>query len=82
MVNAEKWGVKVKNGGDANLLLPIFCVSPALSSHLSVFSKLCVMNTPLHFLLLCQSCRNLRNVSFGSHILGLIKSADHGWLSI
>jgi len=50
---------------------------------LSVFSKLCIMNTPLHFLLLlCQSCRSLRNVFFGGHILGLIKSAYHGWLSM
>ena len=45
MVNAEKWGVKVKSRGDANLLLPNFCVLPALSSHLSVFSKLCIMKT-------------------------------------
>jgi len=83
MVNAEKWGVKIKGGGDANLLLPNFCVLPAFSSHLSVFSKLCIMNTPLHFLLLlCQSCRSLRNASFGGHILGLMKSASHGWLSI
>jgi len=51
MVNAEKWGVKMKGGGDAYLLLPNFCVLLALSSHLSVFSKLCVMNTPLHFLM-------------------------------
>jgi len=83
MVNAEKWGVKIESGGDANLLLPNFCVLPALSSHLSVFSKLCIMNTPLHFLLLlCQSCRSLRNVSFGGPILGLIKSAYHGWLNM
>jgi len=83
MVNAEKWGVKIKSGGDANLLLLSFCVLPALSSHLLVFSKLCIMNTPLHFLLLlCQSCRSLRNVCFGGHILGLIKSDYHGWLSM
>ena len=75
--------MKIKSGGDANLLLPKFYVLPALSSHLSVFSKLCIMHTPLHFLLLlCQSCRSLRNVSFGGHILGLIKSAYHGWLSM
>ena len=36
------------------------------------------MNTILHFLLLCQSCRSLRNVSFDGHIL---KSAYYGWLS-
>jgi len=83
MVNAEKWGVKIKCGGDANLLLPNFGVLPALSSNLSVFSKLCIMNTPLHLrLLLCQSRRSLRNVSFGGHILGLIKSAYHGWLNM
>jgi len=40
------------------------------------------MNTLLHFLLLCQSCRSLRNISLGGHILGLIKSAYHGWLSM
>jgi len=48
------------------MLLPNFYVLPALSSQLSVFSKLCIMNTPLHFLLLlCQPCCSLRNVSFG-----------------
>jgi len=53
----------------------------ALSSHLSVFSKFCIMNTLLYFLpLLCQSCRSLRNVSFGGRILDLIKSDYHGWL--
>jgi len=40
------------------------------------------MNTPLDFLLLCQSCRNLRNVSYGGRVLGFIKSAYHGWLSM
>jgi len=30
---------------------------PASSSQLSVFSKLCIMNILLHFLLICQSCR-------------------------
>jgi len=40
------------------------------------------MNTPLHFLLLCQSCRSLRNVSYCGRVLGLIKSAYHGWLSM
>jgi len=52
MVNTEKWGVKMKSGGDANLLLLNFYVLLTLSSHLSVFSKLCIMNTLLHFLLL------------------------------
>jgi len=80
MVNAEKWGEKI-SGDDANLLLLNFYVLPALSSQLSVFSKLCVVNTLLHFLLLlCQSCRSLRNVALGYHILGLTKSAHHGWL--
>jgi len=69
MVNAEKGGMKIKSGGDANSPLPNFCVLPALSSRFSVFSKLCIMNTPFHFLpLLCQSCRNLRNVSFGGYL--------------
>jgi len=36
MVNAEKWGAKIK-WGDANLLSPNFYVLPALSSQLSVF---------------------------------------------
>jgi len=40
------------------------------------------MNILLHSLLLCQSCRGLRNVTFGGRILGLIKSAYHGWLSM
>jgi len=40
------------------------------------------MNIPLLFLLLlCQSCRRLRNVSYGGRVLGLIESAYHGWLS-
>jgi len=42
-----------------SLLLPNFYVLPALSSQFSVFSKLCIMNTLLHFLLLYQQ---------GSHI--------------
>jgi len=61
MVNAEKRRAKVMKWGNANLLLPNFYVLPALSSHLSVLSKLCIMNTLLHYLLLlCQSCRRLR----------------------
>ena len=84
MVNAGKWGVNIKTWGDANLLLPNFYVLPALSSHFSVLSRFCIMNTILHFFLQCQSCRSLRNVglSFGGHILGLIKSDYHGWLSM
>ena len=62
-------GAKIK-WGDANLLLPNFCVLPAVSSQLSVFSKLCVMNTLLHFLQLLRLCRSLRNISLGGRILG------------
>ena len=66
-------GAKIK-WGDANLLLPNFCVLPAVSSQLSVFSKLCIMNTLLHFLLLLlQLCRSLRNISLGGRILGKSK---------
>jgi len=43
-----------RSGGDANLLLPNFYVLPALSFQLSVLSKLYIMNTLPHFLLLCQ----------------------------
>jgi len=64
------------------LAITQLCALPALSFPFSVFSKLCIMNTPLHFLLLCQSCRSIRNVSFGGHILGLMKSPYHGWLSM
>jgi len=61
-------------GGDANLLLPKFYVLPALSSQLSVFSKLCIMNTFLHFLLLLfQLCRSLRNMPLDGHIFGKSK---------
>jgi len=65
--------------------LTFMCGQPCLPIfHFSVLSKFCIMNTLLHFLLLCQSCRSLRNVglSFGGRILGLIKSAYHGWLSM
>jgi len=41
------------------------------------------MNTLLHFLLLlCQSCRSLRNVASRGRIFSLINSAYHGWLSM
>jgi len=55
---------------------------PALSSQLSVFSKLCIMNTLLHFLLLlCQSCHCLRSVFFGGRILGKSKVITTvGWV--
>jgi len=82
-VNAEKWAAKIKKWGDANLLLPNLYVLPVFSSQLSVFSKLCIMNTLLYFLLLlCQSCRSVRKVFLGGLILGLIQSAHHGWLSM
>jgi len=83
MVNAGKWGVKIKKWRRCNLLLPNFYVLPSLSSHFSVLSKFCIMNTLLHFLLLCQSCRSLRNIglSFGGRILGLIKALiTSGWI--
>ena len=66
----------------SQLLLPYYYVLPALSFQLSVFSKLCIMNILLYFLLLCQSCRSLSNVSFGDRVLGLIKCTYHGWLSM
>jgi len=53
--------------------LPNFYVLPALSPQLSVFSKLCIMNTLLHFLLLFQLCCSLRNMSLGGRILGKSK---------
>jgi len=46
---APKWRI----GADTHLLLPNFYMLPTLSYQLSVFSKLCIMNTVLHFLL-CQ----------------------------
>jgi len=67
---ARNW----RRGGDANLLSPYFYVLPALSSQLSVFSKLCIMNTRLHFLLLLfQLCRSLRNIPLSGRILGKSK---------
>jgi len=69
MVNAEKFGAKIKKWGRCQLVNVY--VLPALSSQLSVFSKLCFMNTLLHFfLLLFQLCRSLRNMSLGGRILG------------
>jgi len=71
IVNAVKRGAKRKKWGDANLLLPNFYVLPAMSSQLSVFSKLCIMNTLLHFLfLLFQLYCSLRNISLGGRIVG------------
>ena len=64
------------------MLLSNFYVLPALSSQHSVFSKFCIINTLLHFLLLFQSCRILRNEFFGGRILGFIKSDYHDRLSM
>ena len=73
MVNAGKWGAKMKKWGRCQLAIAKFYVLPALPSQLSVFLKFCIMNTLLHFLLLiCQSCRSLRNESMGGCILGSI----------
>ena len=41
-----------------------------MSSQLSVLSKLCIMNTLLHFLLLFQFCSSLRNICLSDCILG------------
>jgi len=54
------------------MLLPNFYVLPALSSQLSVFSKLCIMHTLLHFLLF-QLCRCPRNIFLGGRVLGKSK---------
>jgi len=81
----QRNGRKIREvGGDANLLSLDVYVLPSLLSQLSVFLKLCIMNTLLHFLLR-QSCHSLRNVSLGSpHIplLGMIKRSYHGWVSV
>jgi len=80
-VNAEKWGAKLEKWkGGANLLLLNSCQLLTLSSQLSVFLKLYVMNTLSHFLL-CQTGRSIRNVSLGGPLilfLGLIQSRRHG----
>ena len=46
-----------------------YCLLLAMSSELSVLSKLCIMNTLLHFLLFLF-CRSLKNISLGDCILG------------
>jgi len=71
MANAEKWGAKIK-WGDATILLPNFYVLLTFSSQLSVFSKLCITNTLLHFLLF-PLCRIPRNIHLGGRILGKSK---------
>jgi len=63
-------------GNDASLLSLNFYVWLVLYTQLSVFLKLCILNTHAICNLLCQSCRSFRNVSLGGlHIpfLGLIK---------
>ena len=65
MVNAEKRGAKTKWGRCQFAIAEL----SAMSSQLSVLSKLCIMNTLLHFLLLSQFCRSLRNISLGDCIL-------------
>ena len=47
-----------------------YCLLLAMSSELSVLSKLCIMNTLLHFLLLFLFCRSLKNISLGDCISG------------
>jgi len=73
-------------GGRDHSLSLNFCVLLllALSSQLSVFSKLSILNNLLHFLL-SQSCRSLRNVSLVGPLIpfpGLVKKSYHGWLSL
>jgi len=86
MVNANKWGTNVKNWGVAPTCHPLTvmcCYSSFVFPTFSVF-KVVYHEYLLHFLL-CQSCRRLRNVSFGGpHIpfLGLIKRPCHGWLGM
>jgi len=84
MANTEKWGTEIKKWGrcQPTCYCLIFYVASLLSSQLSVYSKLCIMSTLLHFRLLCQSCHSLRNISLGGRIVGLIKSNYHGWLSV
>ena len=66
-----------------NLFCSVELVTSSPPVNAQFQSNMCIMNTSLHFLLLlCQSCFSLRNVSFGSGILGLTKSGYHGWLSM
>jgi len=60
--------------------LTFMCCQPCLPTFQCFQS--CVSWTLLHSLLLCLSCHSLRSVSFSGLILGLIKSAYHGWLSM
>jgi len=83
MVNAEKLGAKLMKLGRCQLAHGYLYVLPAWSSRLSVFSKLCLMNALLHFLLLlCQSYPLSQELTFVGRILGLITCAYHGWLSM
>jgi len=60
--------------------LTFMCCQPCLPNF-QCFQSF-VSWTLLHSLLLRLSCHSLRNISFSGLILGLIKSAYHGWLSI
>jgi len=68
-------------GGNANFPPLNFYVLLALSSQLSVFLKLCIINTFVHFLLR-QSCCSFRNMSMGFYpFLGYgLFGLYHGWL--
>ena len=46
--------------------LTLICCQPCLPNFQCFQS--CIMNTLLHFLLLCQSRRSLRNVSYGGRV--------------
>jgi len=78
-LNANKWGANLEKWGSMPICYRLTFVLLALSSQLSVFLKLCVMNVLLLFLL-CQLCRSIRNASFPFQ--GLIKRSYHGWLSM
>jgi len=66
-------------GGDANLVSLNFCVLLALSSQLSVFSKLCIMNTLVHF---CYVSHAAVSGTYPYRPRGLVKKSYHGWLSM
>jgi len=59
------------------------CCQPCVPAFptFSVF-KVVHHEQPLHFLLLCQSCCILRNVSLVGRIYGLIKNPYHSWMSM
>ena len=64
------WWMQRKGARKQSGAMPTcYCLLLAMSSQLSVLSKLCIMNTLLRFLLLLQFCRSLRNISLGDCIL-------------